>query len=120
VLRADVHPVDVVEDAVVRLGDDRQAPPVSVGATGRPHLGLVADQRIADDPDAVSVGDGDRAGERTALAQPLQAGHLAGPVERVAAREDRPIPGVLAARQDHGDAGPNRPRADDERSLAGD
>ena len=121
VLRPHVHPVDVVQDAVVRLGDDGQAPPVAAGAAvGRPHLGLVRDQRVAHDPDAVRVGDRDGAAQRAALAQPLQARHLAGPVQRVAPREDRRVPGVLGTRQDHRHARPHRPRPDDQRPLAGD
>jgi hypothetical protein len=56
VLRAHVHPVDVVQDAVPGLADDRKAPGPA-GARGRSRGG---DQGVADDADGVRVRHADR------------------------------------------------------------
>jgi hypothetical protein len=77
-------------------------------------------ERVADHPDTVRVGDRDRRREQSRLADPFESGHLAVAVEPVAAREDRLAHVVGSSRDDDRDAGPDRPPADDERSLAGD
>ena len=77
-------------------------------------------QRVAHDADAVRVRDGDRCGQHPGFADPFEAGQLAVAVEAVTAGEDRLAPIVGAARDDHGDAGPDRALADDQRSVARD
>ena len=67
--------------------DDRQRPrtrprPCRALDRGR-------DERVADDADAVRVGDRDGRGQHARLADPLEAGQLAVAVEPVAAGEDR-------------------------------
>ena len=69
------------------------------------------DEGVAHDPDAVRVGDRDRRRQQARLADPFEAGHLAVAVEPMAARVDRLVPAIRAARHDHGDAGPDRARA---------
>ena len=117
VLGPDVEAVDVVEDAVVRLPDDRQRPEVGVRPVG-PHR--VNQQRVVDDSHRVGVGDRDRAGQEAGLADPLEARQLAVAVEAVAAREDRLDEGVAVVRHHHGHAGPDRPLTDHPRSVAAD
>ena len=102
VLGLHVEAVDVVEQAVVGLGHDRQAP----GLQARPrHLPL--EDRVAHDADAVRVGDRDRALEEAALLEPRRPGHLAVAVEREPGAEHG-IAARLAARVDDGDAGAHR------------
>ena len=88
VLGVDVEAVDVVEQAVVRLADDRQRP---VRLAGVP-LDRGGHERVADDADAVRVRDRDRRREQPGFADPLEAGQLAVAVEPVAASEDRLAP----------------------------
>src|SRR6185503_1931464 len=115
VLRLDVKAVDVVEVAVVGFRDDRQQPRLRVLlALDRP-----LDRRVADDADAVRVGDEDRPLEKPGLFDPGRAGHLAVAVHREPAGEHL-ILRRLAARQDGGDAGTNRPAPDLQRPVAGD
>ena len=66
----DVEAVDVVEEAVPRLADDRQAP----RSLARRRRG---DQRVADDADRVRVGERDRARQQAGVAHPLEPGQLA-------------------------------------------
>ena len=70
VLRPDVQAVDVVQPAVVGLGDDRQAPGRLVGRVAA--RDVVGDQRVADDADAVGVGDRDRRRQQPRLLDPGQ------------------------------------------------
>jgi hypothetical protein len=110
-----VEAVLVVEQAVRGLADDRQGP----RRPGRPwsidHLGH---QRVAHHPDAVRVGEGDGRGQHPRLADPLEPGHLAVAVEAVAAGEHRLVHVGWSARDDHRDAGPDRPVADHQWTLA--
>ena len=68
----------------------------------------VGDERVADDADAVRVGDPDDAAEQPRLADPLEPGELAVAVEPVAAREHGLGPDVVLVRDDDRDAGPDR------------
>ena len=99
VLGPDVEAVDVVERAVPRLADHRQAPE-HLAAVVLTHLGL--DERVAHDADAVRVGEADRRGQAARLADPLEPGQLAVAVQAMAAGEQRLEP---LARHDDGDAG---------------
>ena len=65
VLRPDVETVDVVEEAVPGLADDREAP---VPLARR----LRRDQRVADDSDRVRVRRADRGRQRARVADPLE------------------------------------------------
>ena len=101
--------------AVVGLGDDRQPPRLQ-----RVLLrDFPLDDRVADDADAVRVGDRDRTFEQPALLHPRRPGHLAVAVEREPRGEHR-IGVGLAARVHDGDAGAHRALADDELAAAGD
>jgi hypothetical protein len=114
VLGAHVHPVDVAQVAVVGLADDRQVPALLVRRDRGRGSG---DQRVADDADGVGVREPDDGGQEPGLADPLEAGQLAVSVQAVAAGEGGLGPGVVGAGDDHRDAGPHRPAADDERAV---
>ncbi len=75
VLGADVEPVHVVEDAVPRLGDYRQAPGAAVAGERGRHKGFV------DGADRMRVRQRDRRGQQPRLLHPLQARDLAVAVE---------------------------------------
>ncbi len=111
-----VQAVHVVEVAVPGLGHDRQRPAADLLV----RRDVCSDQRIAHHADGVRVGEADRRRQRPRLAHPLEAGHLAVAVERVAAGEDRLATRVTFMGQDHRDAGPDRACADDERTVARD
>ena len=67
----------------------------SAHASTPSHLGdLDLDQRVADDADAVGVGDADGGVQEADLLDPGQAGHLAVAVEAVVRRVDRVAPHV--------------------------
>ena len=114
VLRSHVEPVDVVQPAIVGLAHDRQAPEGVVSVVPRD---LVGDERVADDADAVRIGDRDRGGEHPGLSDPFQPGELSVPVQAMAAREDDVLPDPLR-RQDHRHAGPDRTLASNQRTAA--
>src|SRR4029077_7027333 len=103
VLGLDVKPVDVVEPAVPRFGDDGERPPVA-GRIGLAVRDAPLNDRVADHADAVRVGDHHWAFEEAGLFDPGRAGHFAVAVERPPAGEHRIAHGILAARQYCGDA----------------
>src|SRR3954451_1867056 len=115
VLGPDMEAVDVVEETVVGLAHDRKRPMV------RPGIGTLdrnGHERVADDPDAVRVGDRHRARELAGLADPLETGHLAVAVQAVAARVHRFVPAVVGPRHDDRHSRPDRSTSHDERSVA--
>jgi hypothetical protein len=117
VVHRHVEAVDVVQQAIPGLAGDRQRP------ERRPERQLadgVADDPVVDDTDAVGVRDPDRPGQQAGLADPLEPGQLAVPVQAVAAGVDRPGEDVALVRQDHRHARPDRALADDEATLAAD
>jgi hypothetical protein len=114
VIGGDVHPVDVVERAVVGLRDDRERPEGTASAALRHVCG---DQRIAHGPNRMRVGDPDRGGELAGLADPLEARHLAVAVERVGAGEDGGQADLLVGHDDR-HARSDRAVPDDERPVA--
>jgi hypothetical protein len=106
--------VYVVERPVEGLGNHRQAPVlVLIGA----RLELGGYESVAHYTDAVGVGDRDRGGQHTGLADPLEAGHLPVAVQAVRACEDGVVPGQALAGADDGHARPHRSFADHERTL---
>ena len=115
VLGPHVHPVDVVQVAVVRLPHHRQVPAL---LAGRLLLHRRRDQRIADDAHRVGVRQADDGGQEAGLADPLEPGQLAVPVQPVAAGEGGLGPGVVGAGHDDGDAGAHRAASDDQRAVA--
>jgi hypothetical protein len=115
VLLLDVEAVRVVEVAVVRFRDDRQQPRLLLLATLRVEL----DHRVAHQAHAGRIRQHDGTFEEAGFLDPGRAGHFPVAVERRPAREDR-IGGRLAARQDRGDAGPDRAGADFERPVTRD
>ena len=119
VLRLHVKSVDVVQEPVPRLGDDRQRPPVArcVGAT---LLHAPGDRRVAHDADAVRVGQEDRPFEEARLLDPGRARHLAVAVLREPAGEDGVVVGALAARQHDRHARAHRTLSDLELAVARD
>ena len=72
VLLLDVETVDVVEVAVIGLGDDRQRPPHG-GRADRALFDLIGDDGVAHHADAVRVGDHDRPFEVAGLLDPVRA-----------------------------------------------
>jgi hypothetical protein len=108
-----VKAVDVVESAVVGLGDNRQPPGLQPWTRDLP-----LKDGIAYDADAVRIGNPDRPFEQPALSKPGGARHLAVAVEREPRAEHRVVT-RLAAWMDNGDAGADRPLSHLEPSLTG-
>src|ERR671912_1083692 len=111
-LSGDVLAVDIVQGAIIGLGDDGKAPVVLLAGSSL-HLGPY--QGVAHDADAVGVGDRDRCRQHAGLPDPLQPRHLAVAVEGVRAREDGLVAGKSLAGTDDRNAGPYRSLSDDER-----
>jgi hypothetical protein len=114
VLPFDVLTVYVVERPVVGLGDYGEAP---VFVLGGARFDLGGYKSVAHHADAVGVGDRDRCGEHTGLADPLEVGHLPVTVEAVGAREDGVVAGKALAGTDDGHTRTHRPLADHERPF---
>jgi hypothetical protein len=110
----DVKPVDVVEAAIVGFRDNRQSPRLQSGSSDLP-----LQDGVAHDADTVCVGDGDRALEKSALAQPGRSRHLSVSVEREPRAEDR-IVRRLSARMNDGDARAHGTLPDLEPAVAAD
>jgi hypothetical protein len=101
--------VDVVEEAVVSLGDDRQAPEAAgerIGARLVIMVGLLADVGIGNRAHAVSVADENGTGHKSRLFEPRGSGHFTFAVEGEPAAEGG-IVRLLTARPDNGDASAN-------------
>src|ERR1019366_1030763 len=118
VLGFHVESVDVVEIAVPGFGHHGQGPPVAF------HVGLAAlhfpgDDGVANQADAVRVGDHDGAVEEAGVFEPGSAGHLSVAVEGEPGAEDGVVR-VPAPRMDGGDAGGDRAFTDFELAAAGD
>jgi hypothetical protein len=117
VVSGEVERVDVVEEAVVRLAHDREAPR-RVGIA----LDLLGDEGVAHQSDLVGVRDADRSAEQPGLVEPVRAGDLPVPVERVQAAVAQVGPLSAGTRADDRDAGPGDARRvpDDRRMADGD
>ena len=113
-LGAHVEPVDVVEEPVERLPDDRQRP-VGLGPIEPDRRGH---ERVTDDADAMRVRDRDGSRQLAGLADPFEARQLAVAVQPVTAGEDRFSPVVPAVGHDDGDPGPDGTAADHQRPVA--
>ena len=108
-----VHPVDVVQGAVVGLSDHRETPERRA-ALAAPDL--VGHEGVANHADAVGVRDRDRRRETAGLADPLQPGHLTVAVQRVGAGEHR-LGADARVRDDRRDAGADRTLPDLKRPV---
>ncbi len=108
--------VDVVQEAVPRLADDRQRP----GLTRAALAPLDRAQRVAHDADAVRVRDRDLARQETSLADPREPGQLAVAVQPMRAGERGIGPRRSRPRTHHRDSRAHRADADLERSVAAD
>ena len=118
VLGLHVKTVDVVEPAIPCFRDDRQRPPV----TRRIRLAVIEaplNDRIANDSDAVRVGDHHGAFEKAGLFHPSRAGHFTVAVQRPPAGEDRIAHRIFSARKHGGHSRANRPLANLQLSFAG-
>ena len=113
-----VKSVDVVEPAVPGFGDNRQRPPVAFHIR-RAVFYFPGDDGVADDADAVRVGDHHGSVEEAGIVDPGGAGHFAVAVEGEPGGEDGVVTG-LAAGMDGGDAGADGTFADYEFAAAGD
>ena len=91
VFGVDVESVDVIEPAVPGFGDDGEGPPVAFHV-GRAVFYFPGDDGVADDADAVGVGDHDGAVEEAGVVDPGGAGHFTVAVEGEPGGED----GVVA------------------------
>src|SRR5208283_5155193 len=80
VFRVNVESVDVVEPAVPGFGDDGQRPPVALHI-GRAMFHFPCDDGVADDTNAVRVGDHDRAIQEAGIVDPGGTSHFAVAVE---------------------------------------
>ncbi len=74
---------------------------------------------VANDSNAVRVGDHYGAFQKARLFHPSGAGHFAISVLRKPAGEDSVVHGILPARKDRGDAGANRAFADLQLAFTG-
>jgi len=117
VIGRDVEAVDIIEEAVPRLADDRERP---IGRAERQSPNRVTDDPVADHADRMGVRDPDRPGQEARLPDPLEAGQLAVAVQRVAAGKDRLGEDVAIVRDDHRHAGSHGSLADHERAVAPD
>ena len=111
---AHMEAVDVVEEAVPGLGDQRQAPVRGGEVLLRP-----GDGGLVDRSHAVGVRDHHRPFEDAPVPEPGGAGHLAVAVQGEPGGED-PAAAPPAPGEDRGDAGAHRALADPERALAAD
>ena len=114
----DVETVDVVQPAVPGFRHDWQRPPVA-GGIGLAVRDAPLDHRVANDSDAVGVGDHHRAFKEAGLLHPSGAGHFAISVLRKPSGEDRVIHGILSARKNSGDSGANWAFADLQLAFSG-
>src|SRR5262249_29371132 len=110
--------VDVVEPAVPGFGDDGKRPPVFVRAKSLV-LDRPANHGVANDTDAVRIGDHDWTDEKTGFFYPGSSGHFAVAILRIPAGKNCVIE-ISAARQNGGNSGANRAFADLEFPFAGD
>jgi len=106
VLGFHVESVDVVEIAVVGFGDHGQRPPVAF-AVGLPCFTFQAMTASRTTPRCACC-DHDGAVEKAGVFEPCGARHFSVAVQREPGAEDRVV-GVLAARQNRGDAGADGP-----------
>ena len=110
-----VEAVDVVEEAVICFGNDRERP----GVADHTVLDSPGDHGVADDADGVRVGDGDGTCEEAGFFDPGGSGHFAVAVEGEPSSVDGVFV-VMAAREDGGDSGAHGSFADFERAAPGD
>ena len=118
VFRLHVETVDVVQPTVPGFRDDGQRPPVT-GGIGLAVRDAPLNHRVANDSDAVRVGDHHRALEEAGLLHPSGAGHFAISVLRKPSGEDRVVHGIFSARQNSGDAGADWTFADLQLAFTG-
>src|SRR6267378_8517552 len=119
VLGFDVEAVDVVQPTIPGFSDDRQRPPVTAGVrltVGNAPL----NHGVANDADAVGIGDHHGALEKAGFLDPGGAGHLAVAILREPAGEDGIHHGIFTSRKYGGDASADGAFADDEFAFAGD
>src|SRR5689334_4887818 len=93
--RLDKESVDIVQPAIRRFRHQRTGPTLEDPAV----LDLPLDDRIADNADAMRVGDPNRALEKAAFLHPGRAGHFAISVKGKPTCKDR-VMLVLTARVD--------------------
>src|SRR5579863_3331754 len=118
VFGADVESVDVVEPAVPSFGDDGERPEITFHVRAAV-FDFPGDDGVADDADAVGIGDHDGAVEEAGVVDPGSPGHLAVAVEGEPGGEDGVV-GSFAAGMNGGDTGADGAGADDEFSFSGD
>ena len=113
-LRLHVEAIDVVQTAVVGLGDDRQPPRLQHVLLGN----LPPDDGVPHDADAVGIGHRHRPFQQPALLDPGRAGHFAVAVQREPRGEDR-LRVAFPARVDHRHTGAHRSRPHHQLSASG-
>ena len=91
VLWLDVHPVDVIQQAVPGLPDHRKTPEFALVF---PQVDFGRYEGVPDDPDRVRIGQADRGAKHSRFPDPLQAGQLAVAVQPVSAGEEGLVPGA--------------------------
>src|SRR5258708_31955832 len=106
----DVKAVDVVEPAIPCFRDDGQRPPIT-GGIGLAVRDTPLNDSVANDADAVRVGDHYRTFEEARLFDPGRAGHFTIAVERPPAGENGIVHRVFSAREHGGHSRSNRPLA---------
>ena len=116
VIAGHVLTVDVVQDAIPRLADDRQRPGLAHAALAP----LDGAQRVAHHADAVRVRDRDLARQETRLADPREPGQLAVAVQAMRPGERGVGPGRPGSWPDHRHSRAHRADPDLERPIAAD
>src|SRR5262245_2588271 len=118
VLGFDVETIGVVEPAVPRFRDNRQRPPVT-GGVGLAMTHAPLNDGVANDTDAVRVGNHDGAFQKAGLLDPGDPGHFTVSVLRKPSSEYRIVHGIFTAGENGGYTGADRAFADFEFALAG-
>src|SRR6267378_4719306 len=119
VLGFDVEAVDVVEPAVPSFCDDGERPPVA-GGIGLAMSNTPLNDGVADDADAVRVGDHYGTFEKTGFFDPGRAGHFAVAIERPPSSKYGIHHGIYATGKNGRDAGSDRAIVDIALAFAGD
>ena len=110
--------VDIVQHAVIGLGDHRHGPDMFVAeglAVGVDHP---AGRGVMYHPHRMGVGNADRAGEIAGVVNPVHPGHLAIAVKAELPGPDRAGFGVMAVGQDRRDPGADPRGIVDQRGIA--
>jgi hypothetical protein len=117
VFRLHVKSIHVVQFIVGSLGDDRQRPEIAF-LVSRPALDSPGNDGIAHHSNAVGIRDHDWPIEQSGVVHPVDARHLAIPIQAEKSSEHG-IPGTVSAGKDCGHPGSHWANTNLERPFAG-